>query len=45
MEGEYFTCFGWDEPETRGVLGIVEENNQFISIAMSKNDNEKPKEE
>lgn len=45
MEGGYFTYFGWDELETRGEIGIAEDNNQFISIAMPKNEDEKPKEE
>ena len=38
VEGEYYTYFGWDEPETRGVIGISESNNQFMTIAMPKND-------
>ena len=38
VEGEYYTYFGWDEPETMGVIGIAEVNNQFIAIAMPKSD-------
>lgn len=40
VEGEYYTYFGWDEPETMGVIGIAEVNNQFMTIAMPKNDDD-----
>ena len=49
FEGEYFTYFTWEEPETIGVVGVAEENNQFIGISMSKkqgeNNNESDKDE
>lgn len=45
MEGEYYTYFGWDEPDTRGVIGIAESNNQFLSIAMPKKEEDNTKEE
>lgn len=38
MEGEYYTYFFWKEESTQGVIGIAEVNNQFISIAMPKKD-------
>ncbi len=38
MEGEYYTYFFWEEEMTKGVIGIAEVNNQFISIAMPKKD-------
>ena len=38
MEGEYNTYFFWEEETTQGVIGIAEVNNQFISIAMPKKD-------
>ena len=38
MEGEYYTYFFWEEESTQGVIGIAEVNNQFISIAMPKKD-------
>lgn len=38
MEGEYYTYFSWEEETTLGVIGIAEVNNQFISIAMPKKD-------
>ena len=40
MEGEYYTYFFWEEETTQGVIGIAEVNNQFISIAMPKKENE-----
>jgi len=47
FEGEYFTYFSWEEPETIGVVGVAEENNQFIGISMPKkqdvNNNESDK--
>lgn len=49
FEGEYFTYFSWEEPETIGVVGVAEVNNQFIGISMSKkrdgNNNDSDKEE
>lgn len=36
FEGEYFTYFSWEEPETIGVVGVVEENNQYMAISMPK---------
>ena len=38
MEGEYYTYFFWEEETTQGVIGVAEVNNQFISIAMPKKD-------
>lgn len=38
MEGEYYTYFFWEEETAQGVIGIAEVNNQFISIAMPKKD-------
>ena len=40
VEGEYFTYFSWEEPETIGVVGVAEANNQFIGISMPKKQNE-----
>ena len=41
FEGEYFTYFSWEEPETIGVVGVSEANNQFIGISMpNKRDEE-----
>ena len=49
FEGEYFTYFSWEEPETIGVIGVAEANNQFIGISMPKkqpeNNNESDKNE
>lgn len=49
FEGEFFTYFSWEEPETIGVVGVAEVNNQFIGISMPKkrdgNNNESDKEE
>ena len=36
FEGEYFTYFSWEEPETLGVIGVAEANNQFVAISMPK---------
>ena len=44
FEGEYFTYFSWEEPETIGVIGVAEANNQFIGISMPKKHNEKKNE-
>lgn len=38
MEGEYYSYFGWDEDNTKGVIGVAEVNNQFITICMPKKD-------
>lgn len=40
FEGEYFTYFSWEEPETIGVVGVVEATNQFIGISMPKKQDE-----
>lgn len=40
FEGEYFTYFSWEEPETIGVVGVAEANNQFIGISIPKKQNE-----
>ena len=40
MEGEYYTYFFWEEETTQGVIGIAEVNNQFISIAMPKKEDD-----
>lgn len=40
IEGEYFTYFSWEEPETIGVVGVAEVNNQFIGISMPKKKDE-----
>lgn len=40
MEGEYYSYFGWEENDTKGVIGIAEVNNQFITISMPKEQNE-----
>lgn len=36
FEGEFFTYFSWEEPETIGVVGVAEVNNQFVGISMPK---------
>ena len=36
FEGEYFTYFSWEEPETLGIVGVAETNNQFVAISMPK---------
>ena len=36
FEGEYFTYFSWEEPETLGVVGVAEANNQFVAVSMPK---------
>ena len=43
MEGEYYTYFSWEEDTTMGVIGIAEVNNQFLSIAMSKKEEDNAK--
>ena len=48
IEGEYYSYFGWEEDDSKGVIGVAESNNQFIAISMPKeqdmNDNETNKE-
>lgn len=41
MEGEYYSYFGWDEVDTKGIIGVAETNNQFMAINISKKDEEK----
>ena len=43
IEGEYFTYFSWKEPETIGLVGVAEVNNQFIGISMPKKKDENDK--
>lgn len=38
MEGEYYTYFGWDEVDKRGVIGVAEVNNTFVAISFTKNE-------
>ncbi len=38
--GEYYTYFGWDEEDTKGVIGVAEVNNAFVAIWFPKNDEE-----
>ena len=38
IEGEYYSYFGWDEDDSKGVIGVAEVNNQFIAISMPKKD-------
>ena len=49
IEGEYYSYFGWEEDDSKGVIGVAESNNQFIAISMPKeqdmNDNKTNKEE
>lgn len=40
IEGEYYSYFGWNEDDTKGVIGIAEVNNQFITILMPKEQDE-----
>ena len=40
IEGEYYTYFGWDEEDTKGVIGVAEVNNTFVAIWFPKNDEE-----
>ena len=40
MEGEFYTYFFWEEETTQGVIGIAEVNNQFISVAMPKKEDD-----
>ena len=41
IEGEYYSYFGWEEDDSKGVIGIAEANNQFITISMPKEQDEK----
>lgn len=41
IEGEYYSYFGWEEDNSKGVIGIAEANNQFITISMPKEQDEK----
>ena len=36
IEGEYYSYFGWEEDDSKGVIGIAEANNQFVAISMPK---------
>lgn len=36
IDGEYYSYFGWEENDSKGVIGIAEANNQFVAISMSK---------
>ena len=36
MEGEYYTYFGWDEKDYKGLIGIAEVNNEYIAISLPK---------
>lgn len=40
IEGEYYTYFGWDEVDKKGVIGVAEVNNTFVAISFPKNDEE-----
>ncbi len=49
IEGEYYSYFGWEEDDSKGVIGVAEVNNQFVAISMPKvqdmNNKETDKEE
>jgi len=34
--GEYYSYFGWEENDSKGVIGVAEANNQFVAISMLK---------
>lgn len=36
IEGEYFSYFGWEEDDSKGVIGVAEVNNHFVAISMPK---------
>ena len=36
IEGEYYSYFGWEEDDSKGVIGVAEVNNQFVAISMPK---------
>lgn len=40
IEGEYYTYFAWEEEDTVGFIGIAEENNHFMAMAMPKDEEE-----
>lgn len=44
MEGEYYTYFGWDEVDKKGVIGIAEQTNEYIGISFPKKQEEDRKE-
>lgn len=41
MDGEYYTYFGWNEVDKKGVIGVAEANNTFIAISFPKNEEER----
>lgn len=41
IEGEYYSYFGWEENDSKGVIGVAEANNQFVAISMPKEQGEK----
>lgn len=43
VEGEYYTYFSWEEPDTIGVIGVAEVNNQFIGMSIHKEKDEDDK--
>lgn len=43
MEGEYYTYFGWDKEDSKGLIGIAEVNNEYIAISMPKEEEDKDK--
>lgn len=36
FEGEYYTYFSWEEPETIGVIGVAEANNEYVCLSSKK---------
>lgn len=36
IEGEYYSYFGWEKDDSKGVIGVAEVNNQFVAISMPK---------
>ena len=40
MEGEYYTYFGWNEVDKKGVIGVAEVSNTFVAISFPKNEEE-----
>ena len=45
MEGEYYSYFGWDEADKKGVIGVAEINNSYVAIWFPKNEEEKEDEQ
>ena len=45
MEGEYYSYFGWDEVDKKGVIGVAEINNSYVAIWFPKNEEEKEDEQ